>query len=117
MNQSDDEYPDYYPAEPFTIVVDSGADKETGHEFVLHFDPEEERYNVFFFETFGYAEKLRDEYERTSGKKALVVRFDPRAVEERVGVRYTTAGGFKKDMTITEYRKNMELRNPYRRDD
>ena len=113
----DDEYPDYFPAEPYTIVVDSGADKEAGHEFVLHFDPMEERYNVFFFETFGYAEKLLDEYERTSGRKAIVVKFDPRAIEERVGVRYTDRDGVKRDMTITEYRKNQAFTNPYRRDD
>ncbi|MBC8143722.1 MAG: hypothetical protein H7Y38_20015 [Armatimonadetes bacterium] len=112
-----DDFPEYYPAEPFTVVVDSGADKETGHEFVLHFDPEEERYHVFFFETFGYADKLRDEYERTSGRDALVVRFEPRAIEDHVGVRYVNRDGARTDMTIGEYRKNMELRNPYRRDD
>ncbi len=112
-----DDYPEYFPARPYTLVTDAPIDPETGHEFVLHFDPEDERYYVYFFAEARHADRFKDEYERVATKRAVVVRFDPRSIEERVGVRYTDAGGVMTEMTITAYRKNMEFKNEFRRDD
>jgi hypothetical protein len=112
-----DDYPEYYPARPYTLVTDAPADPETGHEFVLHFDPEDERYYVFFFAEERHAEMFREYYNSVSTKRGVVVRFDPRGIEDRIGVRYTDADGKQIDMSIAEYRKNMEFKNEFRRDD
>ncbi|MBC8136789.1 MAG: hypothetical protein H8F28_12970, partial [Fibrella sp.] len=61
-----DDYPEYYPARPFTLVTDAPADPEAGHEFVLHFDPEDERYYVFFFAEEMDAELFKEAYNRVS---------------------------------------------------
>lgn len=112
-----DDYPEYFPARPFTLVTDSPVDPETGHEFVLHFDAEDERYYVFFFAEEMHAELFRETYNSVSSKRGVVVRFDPRSIEDRIGVRYTDADGERTDMTILQYCKNMEFKNEFRRED
>lgn len=112
-----DDYPEYFPARPYTLVTDAPADPEAGHEFVLHFDPEDERYYVFFFVEEKHAELFQQYYNSVSSKRAVVVRFDPRSIEDRIGVRYTDADGKQTDMTILQYCKNMEFKNEFRRDD
>ena len=115
----DDEYPTYYPALPYTLITDAAAHPETGYEFVLRFDPEEERYLVYLFETPERADRLKREYDASSsqGRTAVVKRFDPRGIAEHFHVLYTDAAGVEKEMPVLTYLRNMEMRNSYRRDD
>ncbi len=107
----------YFPAQPFTVVTTAPADPESGHEFVLHFEPSEERYYVYFFAEKRMAEALAAEYESVTGRSCEVVRFEARAIEERFGVRYFAADGREHRMSVQEYQNNREMKNEFRRDD
>ena len=114
------EFPEYYPALPFTLIIDDPLEdseqRDLGHEFVLHFNAEEETYYVYLFKDVEMAKALKRSYDlaNTRGKVSKVVAFDPRLIEPHFGVRYFDETGKETIMPMRDYLRNIEFKNEFR---